>query len=281
MEYAWSKRSLVGFMNRTRFDHPVTLYLKLFRLENPGEVTLNNIRTEDVEYEFYEMSRERRPQDFDVSACYRSLGYEYLHLMFVLKLNRGDIIDGNHLNRAELEGYTYFVLRNKTEVSFSRISEVEIDHERTGNDVTVFFTLLGRTPSPGSPTGFADEITAAESRDRLQRAIDKGDFTFDFTLEDNSTVQFRAEPGTLKGSKLYMSTHTVGKSNKSESYSSGAEALAVIVGLLIGLVVGVIIAAAVRIVRKEPMPATATLTNPMSKINFHAKKTATSETSNP
>ncbi|UJR30727.1 hypothetical protein I4U23_018247 [Adineta vaga] len=277
IEYAWSMRAPFAptFMNRSRrFDYPTTLYLKLFRFEDPNNPSPLTVRSEDIEYEFYEMSHERHPQDFDVSACYRSLGYEYLHLTFVMKLNKGSIIDGNHLDRRELEFFTYFAIRNMSEVSFSRISEVEIDHERVGNDVTVFFTLLGRTPNPGSPTGFVDEITAATARDKLKNAIDAGKFYFDFSLMDNSTVQFRAEAGSLKGSKLYMSTHAGGPVKTIDKYTSGSEALAIIVGLLLGLIVGVIIAGVVRVVRKEPMPAAISLSNPLPSINFHTKKNA-------
>lgn len=279
VEYAWSMRSLApGFFNRTRFDYPVTLYMKLFRVE--GALSPANIRTEDIEYEFYEMSRERHPQDFDVSTCYRSLGYEYLHLMFVLKVTRGSV-DSNKLNRAELEGYTYFILRNRTEVSFSRLSDVEIEHERDTNEVTVFFTLLGRTPSPGSPTGFADEPTAAAARDKLEQAINRGDFNFDFTMEDNGTVQFTAQRNSLKSSKMYMSTHTAGVQKVSESYSGGAQAAGILVGLLIGLIVGVIVAVAIRKFRGEALPAAVTsMSNPMNKISFTAKKGAGTSSSN-
>jgi hypothetical protein len=220
------------------------------------------------------MSYERHPYDFDTSICYRSLNYEYLHLVFTLKLNRGDVIDSNTLDRRELERRMFFVLSNRTQISFSRLSGLEIDHERVSNDVTVFITLLGRTPKPDSPTGFADEITAAIARDNLQRAIDDGQLYFDLQLEDNTTVQFRAEPGSLKSSKQYMSTHAAGRAIVVESYTAGSQALAVIVGLLIGIAVGAVSVAVFRIVRKEPMPSLPTsISNPLPSINFHAKKT--------
>ncbi|CAF0962698.1 unnamed protein product [Adineta ricciae] len=275
IEYAWSRRApfAPSFMNRTRFDYPATLYLRLYRFENPSQPSVVGLRSEDIEYEFFEMSHERHPQDFDVSTCYRSLGYEYLHLMFVMKLNRGDIVDSNHLDRRELEFFLYFAIRNASEVTFSRISEIEVDHERAGNDVTVFFTLLGRTPNPGSPTGFADEITADTARNKLKTVIDNDQFYFDFPLMDNSTVQFKAQSGSLKGSKLYMSTHAAGRARTIEKYSSGAEATAIIVGLLIGLIVGVIIAGVIRVSRGKPMPKAISLSNPLpSTINFRSNK---------
>ncbi|CAF1146888.1 unnamed protein product [Adineta steineri] len=287
IEYAWSMRSPFSrpMFNRSKqFDYPVSLYLRLFRLNNPeAGFSPQNIRTENIEYEFYEMNHERHPQDFDVSICYRSLNYEYLHLVFTLNVNRGDVIDGNHIDRRELEGYVHFTLMNHTGVQYSRITDLEIDHERVSNDVTVFFTLLGRTPKPGSPSGFADEITAQEGHDRLRTAINNGQYTFSFRMRNNSTVQFNAATNSLKSSKHYVSTHSAGRRNTVETYSSGAQALAIILGLIIGIVVGAIIAAVVRIVRKEPMPDMPTsIRNPLPSINFHSKKSspAAASTSN-
>jgi hypothetical protein len=219
------------------------------------------------------MSYETHPQDFDVSICYRSLNFEYLHLVFTLKLNRGDVVDSNTLDRRELERYMTFVLRNRTAIGFSRLSDLEIDHERVSNDVTVFITLLGPTPKPDSPTGFADEISAAQARDNLRKAIDDGQLYFDLQLEDNSTVQFRAEPGSLKSSKRYMSTHAAGRATVVESYTAGSQALAIILGLLIGIAVGAVLAGVFRHVRKEPMPNFPTsISNPLPGIKFSAKK---------
>ncbi|CAF4354730.1 unnamed protein product [Rotaria sordida] len=69
-----------------------------------------------------------------------------------------------------------------------------------------------------------------------------------------------------------MSTHKVGKVAYTETYTSGSQATAIIVGLLIGVVLGVIIIAIVRVVRKEPMP---TLPVSISNIGFKTKTEST------
>ncbi len=259
--------------NRTKhFDYPVSLYLKMYRRENPPT---SFARTEDIEYEFFEMSHDANSNQFDISSCYRSLQYEYLHLMFTLKLNRGNIIDGNHLNRRQLDRDVHYNLANRMQIRYSRIADLEIDHERVSNDVTVFFTILGPIPNPDSPSGSTDdEPTALQAHDSIMQIIDDGQFGFEMKLEDDSEVQFRAEPGSLKASKQYMSSHTIGKQVIKESYTIGSQVTAVMVGILVGLVLGVILAAVLRIIRKEPMPALPTsISNPLPTVNFRAKKT--------
>ncbi|CAF3370471.1 unnamed protein product [Rotaria sp. Silwood1] len=285
MEYAWSVRapfSQAGPNGEKRFDYPVYLYLKSFRFADPTNPSPLNLITEDIEYEFYEMSHEWTSKDFDVSICYRSSGFEYLHLGFMLKINRNSVFDGNHLNRRLLEREVHINLANKMQISFSRIADIDIFHEDTTNDVNVFFTLLGPRPKPESSTLVADdEPTAAQSRDKLRDAINGGTFQFTMRLTDDATaeVQFQATADSLKDSKQFMSTHAVGNRGTKESYSAGAQAGAVIGGILVGLVAGILVAAVIRLVRKEPMPALPSLptsiSNPLPNISFYNKKPPT------
>ncbi len=283
IEYAWAMRSsnTRSSSNGSKvLDYPVSLLLKMYRYADPNNPSPLNLDTADVEYEFYEMSHDANLNQFDTSTCYRSLNYEYLHLIFILKLNRGDIIDGNHLNRLRLDQDIHYNLVNRMQIRYSRITDLEIDHDSTTNDVLVFFTLLGQTPNPESASGFYDdEPTAAQARDIIQQVINDGQFEFEMRLRDGSEVQFRAEPGTLTTSKQFMSTHTNGKQVTRLSYTSSSLALAITVGSLGGLFVGIIIAAVIRIVKKKPMPAfPSTVSNPLPTINFRSKK-ATEATS--
>jgi len=288
MEYGWSMRAPFASPesgSRKTFDYPVHLYLKLFRYGNPSNPSPMNVRTEDLEYEFYEMSHEIHPYDFDISTCYRSLNYDYYHIGFKLQLSRGNIIDGNHLNRRFLEREIHMTLALAMQIKYSRITDLEIDHESISNDVSVFFTLLGPTPKPESPTGLSENETAAEqARHTLREAIDGGKFKFSIRLtdEDNTEVQFTAIAKSLRGSKHFMSTHVSGRQVVNESYSSGSQAGAIIGGLIVGLLVGVLVAAIVRIVRKDPMPSVpqlgTSITNPLPNISFYNKKSANGTT---
>ncbi|CAF4742205.1 unnamed protein product, partial [Rotaria socialis] len=259
MEYGWSIRAPFATATPDRpkgFDYPVSLYLKSFRFPDPSNPSPLTIRTEDVEYEFYEMSHERYPDDFDTSLCYRSLGYPYSHLVFTLNLNKGNTIDSNNLNRLRLIGQVYFNLINATQIKYSRLADLDIDHERVSNDVSVFFTILGQTVIPGpTPTFNTNEPTVEAARDSLTRAIDSGKFKFDVTLDDGSSVTFTAKSKSLVTSRHYISTHSVGAVVTKESYSSGAQTAAIIVGLLIGLLAGIAAAAGIRIITKKPMPS--------------------------
>lgn len=279
VEYAWAKRSpnarRFPFNASRPYDYPVSLYLKMSRYSDPTNPIPSNLRTGEVEYEFYEMSHDANLYQFDTSLCYRSLGYEYLHLVFVLKLNRGNIIDSNHINRGQLDRNVHYHLINRMQIRYSRITDLEIDHESVSNDLTVFFTLLGQTPNPGSESGvYNDEPTALNASLIFEKVLDNGEFEFEMTLRDDSIVQFRGEPKSLKTSKTYISTHSRGKQVNNETYDSGSLALAIIAGSFIGLFAGMIIAAVVRIVQKRPMPALpSTITNPLPTINFRSKKT--------
>jgi hypothetical protein len=276
IEYGWSVRAPTALppTNRSKeFDYPVNLYLKMYRYQDPTNPSPLNIRTEDVEYEFYEMSHERHRYDFDTSLCYRALGLEYLHATFILKLNKGNIIDDNHVDRRALEGSIHYNLINLMQIKYQRIADLEVDHEHVSNDVTVFFTILGQTPNPGTPSGVIDsEKTAAQANNDLKRAIDAGEYKF--TMDVYGTeVEFQAASGSLKASKLYMSSHAAGEQELTKHYTGGSQALAVIVGLLIGVIVGVIIIIAVnRVVLKKPMPSLPT-SNSLPNISFRSKKT--------
>ncbi len=282
IEYAWAMRApnRLTPSNETKiYDYPVSLYLRMYRYD--ADPSLPPIQTADVEYEFYEMSHDANLNEFDVSTCYRSKRYEYLHLVFVLKLNRGNITDSRRLNRRELDRDVHYNLINRMQIHYSRITDLEIDHEEVSNDLTVFFTILGRTPNPGSPSGFVDdEITAEEARDIIKQIVDDGQFEFEIRLRGGSIVQFRGEPGSLKSSKQYISTHAQGKKISNETYTVGSQITAALVGALIGLFVGVVLAAVLRIIRKEPMPALpSSIPNPLPTVNFSPKKadTTTSE----
>ncbi|CAF1132309.1 unnamed protein product [Adineta ricciae] len=293
IEYGWSVRAPYARPPSERnkhFDYPVYLFLRMYRFNDLTNPSITNMRTEDIEYEFYEMSPESNPRDFDTSLCYRSLHYDYLHLGFKLEVSDGKAIDGSHLDRRLLERQIHSNLAYLTETSYSRISEVQVDHEDKTNEVTVLFTLLGQTPSPGTVSGVVDsEPKTNETRGRLARAIDEGKFDFIMKLLDDtsSSVHFQAVRGSLKGSKEFMSSHAVGKQVFKETYSSGAEAGAVIGGILVGLLIGILLAAVFRVVRKEPMPDVsklpASISNPLSSlrtstnlpsISFHKPKSA-------
>ena len=282
IEYGWSVRAPYARppteVNK-HFDYPVYLFLRMYRFNDPTNPSLTSIRTEDIEYEFYEMSQESNPGDFDTSICYRSLNYEYLHLGFRLQLSQGNSIDGNHLDRRLLERQIHTNLVYHMDIRYSRISDIEVSHERRSSDVTVLFTLLGPTPAPELPGGVSDnEPTANQSRSRLEKAIDGGKFSFTMKLTDDTTtsVTFQAVSGSLQGSKQFISSHVGGKQVIKEKYSSNAEAGAVIGGILVGLLLGILSAAVIRTVRKEPMPSlpnmTSSFSNPLPSITFYNKK---------
>lgn len=283
IEYGWSVRAPFARPPSDRdkhFDYPVYLFLRMYRFNNPANPSIFNMRTEDVEYEFYEMSQESNPSDFDTSICYRALHYDYLHLGFKLKVTDGTAVDGNHLDRRLLERQIHSNLVYHMESRYSRVTDVQVDHEKNTDELTVLFTLLGPSPAPGSPTGIAaDEPRANQSRSRLERAIDDGKFEFVMKLLDDSstTVQFRGVRGSLQGSKQFMSSHAVGKRVVKETYSSGAEAGGVIGGILVGLLLGILVAAGFRIFRNEPMPDIPKMPTsirnplPLPSISFHKK----------
>lgn len=265
IEYAWSKRTphTGSRFNRTQsYDYPASLYLKLSRHDH----------SEDIEYEFFEMSHDSTINRFDISTCYRSRDFDYLHLFFKLIINRDDIIDDNHLDRRQFERDLHYQLVNRMQIRYSRLTNLEIDHEASGNNVTVFFTLLGQTPKPESKSGFDDrEPTAAQARTTLEEVINNNQFTFQVHLRDRSEIEFRAVANSLQASKLFTSSHTAAQQIVNLSYTAGSQALAVVVGVLVGLFGGVLLAAILRIVRKDPMPKLpGSIASPLSTINFRS-----------
>ncbi|CAF2467235.1 unnamed protein product [Rotaria sp. Silwood2] len=285
VEYGWSMRAPFATVSPDRpdkFNYPVSLYLKMYRYQDPANPSLNSLLTEDIEYEFYEMSYDRDQFDFDTSLCYRALNYEYLHLYFTYNVDRVGAFDNNGLNRRELGRETQKLLASRMQIKSSRITDIEIDHEAAGNRVQVFFTLLGRTPKSGTQSGFDDsEPTAEAASSSLKTAIDGGNFQVSFTLNDSSIVKLTADASSLKSSKQYISSHRVGKIVYTEKNTGGSPATAIIVGLIIGIIAGIIIIAIVRIVRKEPMPALpVSLTNPLSSSKTKTPAAASSTTEN-
>jgi hypothetical protein len=229
------------------------------------------------------MSYERNPSDFDTSLCYRSLGFDYLHLGFMLKLSQGNAIDGNHLNRRSLERIIHSNLVEKMQIKYLRISDIEVDHEDVNSDVTVFFTLLGPTPRPEPPTeGITDdEPSVNQSYANLRKSIDDGTFEFIMQLTDDSTsnVYFRAVSGSLQSSKQFMSLYKNGKKAIHGTYSSISEAAGIIGGLFIGLLFGILLAGIIRVVRKKPMPfGPNSFSNPLPTITFYNKKSTSNTT---
>ena len=255
VEYSWSKRApfVRPAPNATRyFDYPVGLFMRMYRFPDPSNPNPLALITEDVEYEFYEMAQDLKYNDFDISVCYRANQYEYYHVFFVLTISKGNILDSMLLNRRELEGRVIRRIMNATQVSYTRISDVEIDHERVSNDVSVFFTILGQTRKPESPSGVEDkEPTALKALNDFKAIINDGNFKFDFKLEDNSTVEFKGVGKSLKSAATYMSTHASGQKIVANTYSKSAQATAIIIGTIVGLVIGVVLAAVIRVAMKR------------------------------
>jgi hypothetical protein len=287
VEYAWSMRAPFAAPptpdTKKVFDYPAYLYLKAYRFENPDDPSPTNIRTEDVEYEFYEMSHELNSYDFDVSMCYRANNYEYLHFGFVLSLNRGEIFDGNHLDRRLLEIKVHATLADKMQIKYERISGLEINHNRKSNDVTVFFTLLGPTINPGSPTGLAtDEPSAANAKDNLAKALENESFRLTMTLTDDTSteVEFVGKKGSIKNPDEFMVTVPTEKTTVEEYITFETETAPIIIGLIIGLLIGVILAAVGRVAFAQPMPSMPgfSISNPLPSISFHNKKSTDSTT---
>ena len=195
IEYGWSVRapySRPPAGSTKQFDYPVYLYLRLYRFADSSNPSPFNIRTEELEYEFYEMSHELKPSDFDTSICYRSLGLPYLHLGFVLKSSNNNLVDGNHLDRRLLERNVRVALANGVQISSARISDIELDHIRVEDSFYVLFTLLGPVPLSN------DEISVETAQQRLETTINAGQFTFNMTLPDYGILTFEAQPNSLK-----------------------------------------------------------------------------------
>ena len=292
-EYSWSVRgpfSRPAFNATKGFDYPVALFMRMYRFADPSNPSPLSVITEDVEYEFYEMAQDLKHTDFDISVCYRANRYEYYHVYFVLKVSKGNIIDSSLLNRRDLERRVIRNIMDATKVSYNRINDVEIDHERVSNDVTVFFTILGQTRKPEAASGVEDsEPTAKKALDDFKAVMDDENFKFDIRLEDNSTVEFKGASDSLKAAAKYMSTYASGQKIVETSYSKNAQATAIIMGTIVGLVIGVLLAAIYRFVNgrrnsqgSTGQGSTASGANPpVSFINKLSNKSATKNPINP
>jgi hypothetical protein len=306
IEYGWSVRaplSASSIDHPKQFDYPVHLFLRMFRYDDPNNPTPSTMRTDDIEYEFYEMSDDVHMSEFDTSICYRSLNLPYLHLGFVIKISNDSLVDGNHLDRHALERNVENSLVNGLQVSETRISKIELDHIRYDNSFYVLFTLLGPVSLPNS------EPSVETARERLQATIDAGSFSFNMTLldYDRSQVVFRAQTNSLKASKQFMSIHAswvyanvsscnvsnanfsncnVSSTNfsicnannshvnrpriKQEKYTLGAQAGGIIGGLILGIALGFIVIFIVRFIRKNRTPAGPSIaTGGLNNASFH------------
>lgn len=288
-EYAWSNRSPNSRPadpdEEKMFDYPVYLYMRHFRRADINRPSNFDLSTEQVRYEFFEISTETNPSDFDTNFCYREGRFEYLHLFFILTSNVADSIDQNRIDRRYFERTLHALLANRMRIRYSRISSIDFQHEKSTNEVLVVFTLLGKTAAPGSPTGLDEtEISAAQAADRLKLVIQGNNFQFDFLLNDeiSTEVRFRAKNNSLDISTSYRSVYSTGKAEVEENYSTSSEVLAVILGLFIGLLTGAIIAAIFRLVRKDPMPKlpfiSRTLTNPVADVRLQKENPSSSNT---
>ncbi|CAF1053859.1 unnamed protein product [Rotaria sordida] len=186
IEYAWSKRDSVFTpqANKSKvLDYPVSLFLRTYQRTTTSTGT--EYRSEEIEYEFFEMSTDLPNDGFDVSVCYRSRDWPYLHLAFTVKLNKGNMADSNHLNRKEL--YDRFLLMLQTAmtpISSTRIHQLEIDHDITSalDTLYVMFLLLGPAPTadpipsniPLTTPRPIDQLSVEAAREQLRNPPDHG-----------------------------------------------------------------------------------------------------------
>ncbi|CAF1080796.1 unnamed protein product [Rotaria sordida] len=182
IEYAWSKRDsvLTPQANKSKvLDYPVSLFLRTYQRTTTSTGT--EYRSEEIEYEFFEMSTDLPNDGFDVSVCYRSRDWPYLHLAFTVKLNKGNMADSNHLNRKEL--YDRFLLMLQTAmtpISSTRIHQLEIDHDITSalDTLYVMFLLLGPAPTADpipsdislTTPGPIDQLSVEAAREQLRNS---------------------------------------------------------------------------------------------------------------
>ncbi|CAF0789260.1 unnamed protein product [Adineta steineri] len=74
VEYGWSMRAPYSRPPPGApklFDYPVSLYLRMYQYRNPSIAPPFNVLTEDIEYEFYEMSHDLKSSDFDTTLGLR------------------------------------------------------------------------------------------------------------------------------------------------------------------------------------------------------------------
>ena len=284
VEYAWSMRSPLtppAQGSKKKFDYPVHIFMRLYRFGDPSNPSPFNIRTEDVEYEFYEMSEERHSYDFDVSTCYRANNLSYAHLGMVLTMDKENGFDGNKLNRRFLEFEVHFLLANYTKVRYPRISGVEIDHIRKGSEITVFFTILGPAPAPGTAAGIdLNDISVDQARENLKKVLDDGSFKFQFPLSDNSStsLQLTGKAGSLDAAKVYSIAQTASVKRDKKACKSQSVAVPILIGALLGILFGALLVAIVRILRPASMPNVpglpSSFSNKLPSISYSSRKAA-------
>ncbi|CAF4068948.1 unnamed protein product [Rotaria sp. Silwood2] len=306
IEYAWSKRDLILTPQIDKpkiLDYPVSLFLRTY--QRIATSTGTEYRSEEIEYEFFEMSTDLPNDGFDISVCYRSRNWPYLHLAFMVKLSKGNLADSNHLNRKEL--YDRFLLMLQTTmapISSTRIHQLEIDHDitLTADTLYVMFLLLGPTPAADPISGNislttpipTDQLSVEAAREQLRSTINNGNFNINVQLldSDRSNVTFMAVPDSLQNAKEFLAAHplifngentTVSEINminmtntivhtvvvseeKTEwKWSSRAQVGGIVGGLLIGLVVGIVVILIANLVMKKPSSPSQT-TLPMLPI---------------
>ena len=284
VEYAWSIRSPFAQPppgSSKKFDYPAHIYLRFYRSSNPGNPSPFNIRTEDLEYEFYEMSHESNNYDFDESTCYRANNMTYAHLGMIFTMNRDNAFDGNQVDRRLLERDLREYLANQIPVRYSRISGIEIDHIRKGREITVFFTLLGPTPAPGTTAGVdLNDTPVDQVRETLKGLINSGNFKFQVPLSGNSSgsVEFTGKVGSLDAAKTFVVSQTAAVKVVKKSCPKQSVAVPILIGALLGILFGALLVAIVRILRPSSMPNVpgfpTSISNPLPSISFSSRKPA-------
>ena len=223
IEYAWSFRTAnvaTPLSQEKPYDYPVHVFMRMYQMLNIDSPL--DVQTEEVQYDFYEMSTEVNANDFDTSLCYRSRDFPYLHLAFEINLNNGSLVDSNHLDRKDLEHkFRSRLLTAMDPISSARINQFEVHHDQMskGNTLFVMFLLLGQAPSadpvesegvlPSSTAKVNDELSVEAARNKLKALIDAGGFNVEIQLldGDKSMVVFKAVANSLQSSRQFLSSH--------------------------------------------------------------------------
>jgi hypothetical protein len=278
VEYAWSMRAPFSKPDpgsKKLFDYPVSIYMRMFRFDDPLSPSLTNLRTEDIEYEFYEMSQDLTADDFDLSTCYRSNDYEYLHVYMKFTQKNDNNVNSYVINKADLQSKIIITIMTKLSIKFTRLSDFKLVFERDSADVSVFFTILGQTRQPESGSFVPSEPTAAQIRENLDKFINTKEFIINVKTINDSDVQYQAVSDSLKDASTYVYTRVREITVVKDTESTSARNTSIILGLLIGLVVGVVLAVAIRVILKQPLPGlpmSTSISNPLPSINFSARK---------
>lgn len=305
IEYAWSQRDpgiTASPNNPTMFDYPVSLFLRTYQILEDSLGTVE-YRSEEIEYEFYEMSTDLSIDSFDVSVCYRSLDLPYSHLGFALKSEQANLVDSNHLDRKVLHDRVLSALQTAMKpIKLTRIHQLEIDHgvNTTFDTLFIMFLLLSPAPTTNLST---DQPSIEVAREQLRNTINSGNFNINIQLVDDSgsNIIFKGVPDSLQHARDFLSSnalifnlanqtvseiHVINMTNtivqnivvyndKTEwRWSSKAQTVGIVVGLLIGVVVGIIIALVIHLVFKDPSPQSLTMIpmTSISNVNYDAKR---------